>query len=85
MKENIIFGAILIASRRKDQVPYINVKPIAASINPLKTNDVITAININTNLHLKIPPSVPSVLNTEYGPTCKNLVIPMDPVKIETE
>ena len=50
---------------------------------PLVSIDDITANNANTNLHLKIPPRNPSVLNTENGPTWRNFVMPNEPVMIE--
>ena len=52
---------------------------------PLEMMEVITAKNIKTNLHLQSPPSIPSVVNTENGPTCKNLAIPNEAVRIETK
>ena len=54
-----------------------------------KIENIFTMIDENTvkyakmNLHLHIPPNDPSVVNTEKGPTCRNFVIPKDPVMIE--
>ena len=67
----------------KNDASYEKILIHMAMNSPFVIIDDITAINARKNLHLQIPLRAPSLVQTEKGPTWRNLVIPKDPVRID--
>ena len=62
-------------------VPFVSIDAITAK-NARKNLQII-AQELQKELHLQSPLRAPSVVNTEKGPTWRNLVIPKAPVTID--